>query len=204
MGGRRTESLRDPEGLSDISPDTKIKIFKHYLLDNPFTVISDHRPLQWLVNYKDEIGRLGRWAILLAGMKYKIKYIPGRVHQNADCLSRLPIASITELTNESVSLAAKQKEDTLCTDIIEYLNNGEIEDKYKHNMPVWDKEIELYFMRNGKLYRELAGESTKRRPSPRAQIVLPLSLRHATLNEFHDQPTAGHLAFQRTYLRVQD
>ena len=80
-----------------------IKRFKHYLLDNPFTVISDHCTLQWLVNYKDETGRLGRWATLLAGMKYKIKYRPARVHQNADCLSCLPIAAITELTNESVS-----------------------------------------------------------------------------------------------------
>ena len=118
MEGRRTESLRDPEGLSNISPilaypqfdlefllftdannygigailsqiqneqevviayasrhlkapELKyvtvekealavifgIKRFKHYLLDNPFTVISDHCTLQWLVNYKDETGR---------------------------------------------------------------------------------------------------------------------------------------------------
>ena len=36
-----------------------IKRFKHYLLDNPFTVINDHHPLQWLVNYEDETGPLG-------------------------------------------------------------------------------------------------------------------------------------------------
>ena len=137
-------------------------------------------------------------------MKYKIKYRPDRVHQNEDCLSRLRIVAIKESTNESVSLTAKQKEETLCTDIFKYLNNGEIEDKYKHNMPVWAKEIELHFMRNGILYRELAVTSTKRRANLRAQIALPLSLRHTTLNEFHDQPTAGPLAFQRTYLRVQD
>ncbi|KAK4023551.1 hypothetical protein OUZ56_008956 [Daphnia magna] len=52
-----------------------------------------------LEEQKDNNGRLGRWAILLAGTNYKIKYRPGLVHQNADCLSRLRIAHIQ--TNET-------------------------------------------------------------------------------------------------------
>jgi len=36
-----------------------IKRFRHYLQDDPFTMISDHRPLQWLQTFKDETGRLG-------------------------------------------------------------------------------------------------------------------------------------------------
>ncbi|KZS06381.1 Uncharacterized protein APZ42_030182 [Daphnia magna] len=34
-----------------------IKSFRHYLLDEPFLVISDHSPLQWLQNQKDNNGR---------------------------------------------------------------------------------------------------------------------------------------------------
>jgi hypothetical protein len=33
-----------------------IKHFRHYLLDKPFTVISDHRPLQWLEIKKTIMG----------------------------------------------------------------------------------------------------------------------------------------------------
>ncbi|KZR98092.1 Uncharacterized protein APZ42_006652, partial [Daphnia magna] len=78
-----------------------IKYFRHYLLDKSFEIISDHRPLQWLKNQKDNNGRLGRWAILLAATNYELKYRPGRVHQNADCLSRLKVASIQPLPNSS-------------------------------------------------------------------------------------------------------
>ncbi|KZR98925.1 Uncharacterized protein APZ42_005425, partial [Daphnia magna] len=35
-----------------------IKHFRHYLLDKPFEIISDHRPLQWLKNQKENNGRL--------------------------------------------------------------------------------------------------------------------------------------------------
>ena len=41
-----------------------IKHFRPYLLDKPFEIISDHRPLQWLKIQKDNNGRLDRWAIL--------------------------------------------------------------------------------------------------------------------------------------------
>ena len=78
-----------------------IKHFRHYLLDKPFTVISDHRPLQWLEDQKDSNGRLGRWAVLLAGTNYKIKYRTGRIHQNADCLSRIKIA-LVQLNEDTV------------------------------------------------------------------------------------------------------
>ena len=92
-----------------------IKQFKHYLTDKPFTVISDHRPLQWLHSQKDHTGRLGRWAIQLENLNYKIKYRPGRVHQNADCLSRLKIATV--FTSQTHKLHEEQQNDPLCKEI---------------------------------------------------------------------------------------
>lgn len=71
-----------------------IKRYRHYLQDEPFVIVSDHRPLQWLETFKDETGRLGRWAIILSNVKYTVRYRPERVHENADLLSRIPIASV--------------------------------------------------------------------------------------------------------------
>ncbi|KZR98895.1 Uncharacterized protein APZ42_005472, partial [Daphnia magna] len=51
-----------------------IKRFRHYLQDQPFVIVSDHRPFQWMQNFKDETGRLGRWAILLSYMKFSFQY----------------------------------------------------------------------------------------------------------------------------------
>jgi hypothetical protein len=60
-----------------------IQKYNHYLQDNKFEIISDHRPLRRLETHKDEKSRLGRWAIELSPVKYKISYKPGKEHANA-------------------------------------------------------------------------------------------------------------------------
>ena len=89
-----------------------IKKFRHYLLDQPFTVISDHRPLQCLALQKDNNGRLGHWAILLAGVNYKIKYRPGKIHQMpiVSLVSVLPVFKLT--THHSYLLCVKNRQTT--------------------------------------------------------------------------------------------
>lgn len=90
-----------------------IKRFKHYLLDNPFVIVSDHAPLQWLGGFSEANGKLGRWAYKLSKMKYRIQYRPGRVHQNADCLSRIRSVN-SEGEANGRELQKKQETDPLC------------------------------------------------------------------------------------------
>ncbi|KAI9552561.1 Retrovirus-related Pol polyprotein from transposon 412 [Daphnia sinensis] len=151
-----------------------IKHFRHYLLDKPLTVISDHRPLQWLEEQKDNNGRLGRWAILLAGTNYRIKFRPGRVHQNADCLFRLRVAHI-RTDNTHPDILESQAADPLCQEIKNYLDNGILSEEKEANMPIWAKEISLYQVTNGVLYRMETPTSKSRRNILNPQVVLPLS-----------------------------
>ena len=88
-----------------------IKRFKYYLQDEPFTIVSDHRPLQWLQSFKDETGRLGRWAIMLGNLKYTVQYRPGRVNENAYCLSRVPIA-VVHMQPKDADDIVREKETT--------------------------------------------------------------------------------------------
>lgn len=180
-----------------------IKSFRHYLLDEPFLVISDHSPLQWLQNQKDNNGRLGRWAIQLASTNYRIQYKPGRVHQNADCLSRIKVAVIQEKGKQK-EICLKQAEDPLCIHIRNYLDNGELTEEHQVNNPVWVKEIEFYQVIDGVLYRKDFSTKTKKRNEVKFQVVLPLFLRPLVLKELHDEPLSGHLAYQRTYLKVKN
>ena len=67
-----------------------IKKFQPYLHNRKFTVITDHSSLRWLMNVKDASGRLARWALLLQQYNFEIVHRPGKIHSNADSLSRRP------------------------------------------------------------------------------------------------------------------
>ncbi len=67
-----------------------IEVFRPYLYGRSFTVFTDHRPLEWLMSKPEPAGWLQRWALKIQQYDMKISYRPGKSHQNADCLSRIP------------------------------------------------------------------------------------------------------------------
>lgn len=78
-----------------------VKHFRPYLFGQKFKVISDHKPLTWLMNCKDPSSRLVRWRLKLLEYDYEIAYKPGKMNSNADFLSR-PINQISsDLTFEN-------------------------------------------------------------------------------------------------------
>ena len=64
--------------------------YRHYLLGKSFTVRTDHGSLTWLLNFKEPQGQVARWLEELGQYHMKIEHRPGRRHQNADALSRIP------------------------------------------------------------------------------------------------------------------
>jgi hypothetical protein len=70
-----------------------VKHFHHYLYGRPFLVRSDHGSLRWLINFKNPEGQLARWLETLSAYDYTIVHRPGRVHSNADALSRRPCSN---------------------------------------------------------------------------------------------------------------
>lgn len=66
-----------------------IKAHKYFLYGRKFTIVTDHRPLKWLLNLKDPTSRLARWALLLSEYDFDIIHRPGRKHGNVDALSRI-------------------------------------------------------------------------------------------------------------------
>ena len=65
--------------------------FKHYLLGRKFKIVTDHRALQWLHNFKDADGLTARWLERLAAFDYEVQHRPGKSTGHADGLSRIPI-----------------------------------------------------------------------------------------------------------------
>ena len=64
--------------------------FKHYLLSRRFKIITDHRVLQWLHNFKYPDALTARWLEKLAAFDYEIEHRSGKSIGHADCMSRLP------------------------------------------------------------------------------------------------------------------
>ena len=67
-----------------------LKHFRTYLYGIPFVVRSDHGSLCWLLNFKDLQGQLVRWSKYLGTYNFMLVHRSGKLHGNADSLSRQP------------------------------------------------------------------------------------------------------------------
>ena len=72
-----------------------VKKFHNYVCGREFVVWTDHKSLLCLLVEAKAIpnqasGRIIRWAIMMQGYQYQLRYRSGGNNQNADCLSRLP------------------------------------------------------------------------------------------------------------------
>ena len=82
--------------------------FRHYILGNKITFLSDHRPHQWLRSTqadpkKQSSRRIQRWQLWLEQFNFDVKYRRGCQQYIADALSRAPVA-IPELDDFICSL----------------------------------------------------------------------------------------------------
>ena len=73
-----------------------LKKFHKHLYGRSFEIITDHKPLVSLFGELKQVPttaspRIQRWAVTLCGYEYNIHYKVGKSHNNADCLSRLPL-----------------------------------------------------------------------------------------------------------------
>lgn len=171
--------------------------FRPYLYGRQFTVITDHHALCWLSSLKDPSGRLSRWALRLQEYNYSVVYKTGRLHQDADCLSRHPVdppdVSMAGIPVTVLSLSAfddigaEQRRDDFLKNLIQRLTS---------TTP--DPSLRMFELHDGILYR-----CNMRPDGPDRLLVVPSHLRRTVLAQLHDVPTAGHLGVSRTYDRVR-
>ena len=74
-----------------------VRHFHQYLFGRHFTIKSDHKPLQHLLEERKGIpvmasGRIQRWALTLSAYNYTEQYVPGKDNANVDGFSRLPLS----------------------------------------------------------------------------------------------------------------
>ena len=97
-------SATKPELLAIV---TFTRHFKHYLLGRKFKIVTDHRALQWLHNFKNRDGLTARWLKKLAAFDYEVQHRPGKSIGHADGLSWIPIV------HQVTTSPSKEKSDEL-------------------------------------------------------------------------------------------
>jgi len=90
-----------------------IKAFHYYLYGQKFLVRTDHASLKWLLSFKDVEGQLARWMEKLQQYDFEVTYRKGKLHANADGLSRRPCASAQCRYCARVEMKKAQKQEKL-------------------------------------------------------------------------------------------
>jgi len=164
-----------------------VKHFYHYLYGRRFTIYSDHRPLEFIMSKRENKGKLARWALALQEYDMEIVYKPGVTNQNADCLSRTPINTIStsySLGTPSIFLvreewAAAQANDSYCLQKRKLIG--------KSSGP-----NAIVILENG-----LLGTYDGR-------LLAPKILRQEILKLYHDHKLAGHLGIAKTLAKIKN
>ena len=78
-----------------------MKRFQLYLYGRKFTLVTDHQPLTRIFGPKSSVpplaaARLQRWAVLLSGYNFDIKFKNSAGNANADFFSRFPLQSLAD------------------------------------------------------------------------------------------------------------
>ena len=200
-----------------------VKYFRHYLYGKSFTARTDHGSLRWLMNFKNPEGQIARWIEVLSAYNMKIEHRPGRLHRNADGLSRIPCKQhgnhekIQQLhravcpvmeerqDNELPEIKRIQGDDPDITLVKSWVIAGEKPD-YKEIgsggyflKTLWNMWSSLSITDEVlvRKYEVLGKDEIK------WQAIVPLSFRRTVLKFSHDVKTAGHLGIKKTLSKIR-
>ncbi|ROT62945.1 hypothetical protein C7M84_019191 [Penaeus vannamei] len=197
-----------------------------YLLDTDASaevkstlIRTDHAALQWLKTLKAPEGQLARWLGRLEQYHYEVQHRPGRVHNNADSLSRRPCepecqhclrreerVACQQLQVWGERRRQVQREDDDLTPLIKWIEASP-------ECPVWPQvtaespvtkhlwqQWAMLRLENGVLQRRW--DDARGRPSYWV-VLVPRTLRRDLLHELHGGITSGHLGVKRTLTRLR-
>ncbi|XP_025016786.1 uncharacterized protein LOC112538932 [Tetranychus urticae] len=188
--------------------------FRHYLEGIKFEIVTDHCALCFMRSKTKLPPRLMRYAMTLQSFEFTITYKSGKIHKDADCLSRYPTNDpefnsigeddkeqgddifallISEQEDESINLMNQQRDDPLIQAQIQQLNDIE-----KLEPRIRNKIIRNHRLQDGILQRKVVTETgTNWVP------VVPASLIKTILQSYHNDVVSGHCGLYQTYAKLK-
>lgn len=193
---QRNYSVTELECLAAV---LAVKKFRAFVEGLPFTVITDHASLTWLMSQKDLAGRLARWSLKLQRYDFQIEYRKGAQNVVPDALSRAFVdelcGSQSQSTNtvdalfESCPINLDLKSPAF--DSPEYIK---IISDIKHG-----KNSSNLHVINERIYIGLHENINTVQPDyPKLKLVVPEPLRLNLVRSSHCPPTSAHLGISKT------
>ena len=210
---------------------TFLQHFKQYLLGNPFMIRSDHGALTWLQTFKEPEGQLARWLEKLQEFQFTLIHRPGKKHNNADALSRIPCRQCGRLSHSLTSTMVPPVQDELIVSAVnlagghtaeevrqaqlsdecvgEILQAKEIEKRptsefsrgQSPNYRRLHQQWDQLIVREGVLWRHY---HTPSETQSWLQLVVPQTLQQTILKELHEGVAGGHLGQDRTLQKLKE
>jgi hypothetical protein len=159
-----------------------LREWRHYLHGNQFTVVTDHRSLQYLQTQPNLSARQVRWSEFLQQFDFIVTYRSGKENHVADALSRRPDHHLNSISESTIQVT-----DTLIQDIktayqedheTKHLLEKRRNSKYKYTN-------DMIYTQDGKLY-----------------VPNNAAIRTRILTEAHDIPVSGHMGEWKTIARI--
>uniref|UniRef100_A0A1B0GHP0 RNA-directed DNA polymerase n=2 Tax=Lutzomyia longipalpis TaxID=7200 RepID=A0A1B0GHP0_LUTLO len=208
--------------------------FHHFLFGQHFRLRTDHASLRWLTSFRNPEGQVARWIERLSQYNYTLEYRAGRLHSNADALSRRPCLEencqycgrleererghpITDRGEETklarlTQIASRWDWKAVQSSAPELMKvRGWVESNCLPDRDEiigesdWTKHL---WAKLGSLEISDSGILYFRRQeqneSSRPLVVVPRAIVPEILCEVHDAPAGGHLGIKRTLKRVRE
>ena len=173
------------------------KYFRHYIWSKEIILLTDHKPLQWLMSHKDTSSRLIRWALNLQDLNIRIQYRSGKSNANADFLSRIEepiVATVFQAMPLDDKLKIEQDNDDEIKIIKQFLDNGIVpEDTPKLLASHLSKDGFRYNKKKNILYYRQNKDNL---------LVIPNEFRNTLLLQYHDGCLGGHLSSRKVISKM--
>ncbi|MEO0683466.1 MAG: reverse transcriptase domain-containing protein [Cyanobacteria bacterium J06649_11] len=222
--GGRVLSLREqsmsPTEKEALAIVVAVKKLHPYLHGRQFTIWTDHKPLNYILNAKDPTGKLTRWALTLQAYDFVIEYRKGINNGNADGISRIPwselqseakrepkqsvqetILAITEDPFNKEEIRRLQEADPELQPKIIYLKEGTLPEVAKEEKKTL-RGIEDYLLDEDILYHIYSPKTTTAEGLWK-QLVIPKKFRAEIMRQNHDEPQAAHFGFNKTADKIR-
>ena len=146
--------------------------FRVYLQGRKFTLVTDHQPLEWLMNNQTLRGKNARWAMILQEFDFTIRHRAGKQQQHVDGLSRNPAREVqTETRWEPEELEWQPvRALAMMGDMIDQAAERQHKDgrREQGSGDIWQDEEAMLWLRGGNEEEEERREGVSARARGRA------------------------------------